>query len=348
MATSQNKRNATVAAAAAAGVVGLGYSALRGLAWLDRRRHHIDGDLEAMARDALAFPDNAEHETIKTRDGGRMHVVSVGPINAQPIVLLHGVTLQAAVWSGQLRDLGTTYRVIAPDFRGHGKSTPGRDGYGVEYLARDLLTLLEHFSVRESLIVGHSMGGMALMRAAVDFPELLRTHICGLVFLSTAASRVATGPLTAPLRIGRAIAQRQPETVGRAATQTPRDIGYAAVRFGFGPKPSPLWVEQLRQLLSEMSPLALSASTLALLDHDVKESLHNITTPTRVIVGTHDLVTPLKQSEEIANEIPNAELIRFDGVGHTIMLERRAELSQQLDAFASACLRASHAQRLSK
>ncbi len=336
-ASGSGKRNASIAAAATAGAVSLGYSALKGLAWLDRRRQPIDGELEDVARAQLTFANDVTQQTIRTRDGGQMHVVSSGPADGQPMVLLHGVTLSSAIWTGQFADLSSRYQVIAPDWRGHGKSSPGREGYGLSLLARDLVTLLEHFDVRNAVLVGHSMGGMALMRCAIDFPELLGARSSGLVFLSTAASRVASGPATAPLRLTRSFATRAPEAAGRAATDVPRDIGYVGVRLGFGPRPSAVWVEACRQLLAAMSPLALSASTLSLLDHNVRDELPRIELPTRVMVGTHDLVTPLRQSEEIAAGIANAELVRFDGAGHLVMLERRTALSQALDSFASAC-----------
>jgi pimeloyl-ACP methyl ester carboxylesterase len=334
MAEGNNKRNASIAAAATAGAVSLGYSALKGIAWLDRRRHGVDGELEDVARAALTFPEGVEHTTIRTRDGASMHVVAFGPRDARPLVLLHGVTLNASIWAGQFHDLGNRFRIIAPDWRGHGSTVPGRDGIGLPLLARDLVALLEHFVLRDALIVGHSMGGMALMHCAIDFPEIIRTHTSGLVFLSTAAGRVVTGPLSAPIRLGTSLAKRSPEAAGSAATDVPRDLGYAAVRLGFGAKPSAVWVEQCRQLLAAMSPIALSASTLSLLDHNVIERLSTIDLPTRVMVGSKDLVTPPKQSREIVAGVANSQLVTFDGAGHLLMLERREELNAALLSFS--------------
>lgn len=344
----------------ATGVLSVGYSALKGVAWLDRRRFGIHGDWEAQAKADLAEPSNAAHRKIPTFDGGEMHFVVREPrINPEArsidgeggvrasrgfttsqesepttFVLLHGVTLGAAVWNHQLTGLPDEFRILAPDWRGHGSSKAGRDGYGLEPLARDLITLLETERVTNAVVVGHSMGGMALMHALVRYPEMVRTHIAGAVFCSTAAGRVASGPLRAPVKIGAAFAKRRPELAGRAAAEVPGDLGYAAVRLGFGRSPSPLAVEQCRQFLAHMSPAALSASMLSLLDHDLRDPLADLTVPSLILVGSKDIVTPPSQAEEIHSSIFGSELMVFEGAGHLLMLERQAELTSALTEFA--------------
>jgi hypothetical protein len=102
-----------------AGVMSLGYSALKGVAWLDRRRFGINGDLEAQAKADLAEPSTVGHQMISTFDGGEICYAirepQRHPEQTEPttIVLLHGVTLGAAVWNHQFTDLPREFRVIA-------------------------------------------------------------------------------------------------------------------------------------------------------------------------------------------------------------------------------------------
>jgi pimeloyl-ACP methyl ester carboxylesterase len=335
------------------GVMSLGYSALKGIAWLDRRRFGINGDLEAQVKADLAEPPDVEHRTIPTFDGGEIHYIvresrthavagnpktqsSSRPETKEPttIVLLHGITLGAAVWNHQLTDLSDEFRIIAPDWRGHGASRAGRNGYGLELLARDLITLLEAEQVTNAIVVGHSMGGMALLHALIHYPEIVRTRIAGAALCSTAAGQVASGPLRLPVHLGTAFAKRRPELAGRAAAEVPGDVGYAAVRLGFGKSPSPIAVEQCRQFLARMSPTALSASMLSLLDHDLREPLVAITIPTLVLVGSKDIVTPPSQAEEMHTSIVGSELVLFEGAGHLLMLERQVEFASALTTFA--------------
>lgn len=62
-----------------AGVMSLGYSALKGIAWLDRRRFGIKGDLDAQAKTDLAEPPDVEHRTIPAFDGGDIHYLAREP-----------------------------------------------------------------------------------------------------------------------------------------------------------------------------------------------------------------------------------------------------------------------------
>lgn len=326
-------RNAGIVAGIAGGVLGLGYAAAKAVARADRRRYGISGDLERLAIAALADPPNTRTSTIRGRDGSRLYIRECGSETAQPIVLLHGVTLQGSIWSSQLRDLSDEFRVVALDWRGHGRSTPGRSGFGLGLLAADLLTVLETLDLRRAVLVGHSMGGMAIMHLCANHSGAVAERVAGLVFQSTAASDVASGPGTAPLKLLRMFAERRPAAAGRLAN-APADLGYVGARIGFGKNPSPVWVEQTRLLLDAMEPAPLAKSVLALLDHDERESLRAVSTPSLVLVGANDVVTPPSQAHDIARRIVDAELRTFPGAGHTLMLERSAELAETLRHFA--------------
>ncbi len=150
---------------------------------------------------ALQLPKDAEHHSIETSDGGRIHVVEKG--SGRPIVLLHGVTLAASIWGMQFAALSGDFRVVALDQRGHGLSVPGRDGFGWPHevlaspsgagfdgkgevggndsgpvgtprserpgspatmrMAVDLDEVMGYLGIEGALLVGHSMGGMVAL-----------------------------------------------------------------------------------------------------------------------------------------------------------------------------------------
>ena len=332
-----SRKQAGLVAGVAAGVMSVGYSGAKVLAWADRRRHGVSPDLAADAAVDLAEPVGARHRTLASHDGGRIHVVEVGDAGAPPIVLLHGVTLSSVVWNHQLTDLAEHHRVIAVDLRGHGKSSPGREGYGVDQLADDIATVLRDLDLMGAILVGHSMGGMAVMNFCRRHADVLYRRVNGIVFMSTAASDVASGPASSPFRLGRLFAEKSPELAAKAYQGVPGDLGYVMLRLGFGKSPSPLWVEQIRTMLAGTSPTAVARSTLALLDHDERKVLRSLELPVLVMVGTSDLVTPVRQSRLIAELVPGGRLDELDGAGHLLMLERRAEVSGELLMFAAAC-----------
>lgn len=282
----------------------------------------------------LAEPIGTRHHFFTAHDGGQMHAIEYGPSNAAPIVLLHGVTLAAALWNHALGDLGGEFRVIALDWRGHGRSRPGRDGYGVGVLAQDLATLLTHFDLRDAVVVGHSMGGMALGRFAIEHPAELSERVSGLVFCDTAAFDIGRGSPKVGRTMLAHLAGRSPERTGRLAQAAGGDLAYVGARVTFGEDPDPVAVEQARLFFDAMAPSAITKSILPLLAHDVREGLPSVTTPSLVLVGSKDVITPPSQADDLVRLLRNARLHIFDGAGHVPMLERRAEFAEVIGAFA--------------
>ncbi|HEX4863861.1 MAG TPA: alpha/beta fold hydrolase, partial [Acidimicrobiales bacterium] len=171
------RRRLTVAAAA---VAGLGLATAGGRLLLHQSAKSIRSRTDEELDPLYELPQDVEHHDIVSTDGGTIHLIERG--DGRPLLLIHGITLQAGVWAPQFHLLADRYRVIAMDVRGHGRSVAGSDGFGRKIAARDVATVVEHFDLRDTIIVGHSMGGMILMEFAGDFPELLAERVAGLVF----------------------------------------------------------------------------------------------------------------------------------------------------------------------
>ncbi len=96
-----------------------------------------------------------------------------GDPEAPPVVLLHGFTSSNRMWIGQVGPLARQYRAIAPDLRGHGKTTAPEDlaEYGIVRYAEDLRALLDHLEITACALVGCSFGGMIALQFATTYPE---------------------------------------------------------------------------------------------------------------------------------------------------------------------------------
>ena len=68
---------------------------------------------------------------------------------------------------------------------------------------------------------------------------------------------------------------------------------------------------------------------------DVMESLKTIETPTLVLCGTDDFLTPPKFSEFIHREIKNSRLVMIQDAGHLLMLEKPDEVNKAIEAFVA-------------
>ena len=76
----------------------------------------------------------------------------------EPLLLLHGLADSATVWSSLGAYLGSKYRVVAPDLRGHGESSKP-DRYSSAEIIADLEALMAHLGWEKAHILGHSWGG---------------------------------------------------------------------------------------------------------------------------------------------------------------------------------------------
>lgn len=276
------------------------------------------------------LPDDVTHHELATRDGGVIHAIERG--QGRPLVLLHGVTLRADVWAPQFHQLSDRFRVIAVDLRGHGRSVAGTDGFGLPRLAADLATVLEDLDLHDAIVVGHSMGGMTLMTFCGEFPEVLAERVAGVAFVATRASQVFPALLAGPLRQlvgrGQALVDGGGSLPARAAVDT------RVARLAFGDRPNPKAVRIVAQMGNDMDPAAMLASVDQMFDHDTRAVLRATRTPSLVVVGTRDLLTPVPSARQLARLLPDCDFVVLRRAGHQLMQERPDELDELLSRFA--------------
>ena len=287
-----NKRNTLLGVLAGSAATGVAALTAAHLVARSDRTHHAGaatGDPTS-----LAEPPDTVHRVIVTSDGGEIHVLERGPIRSDgagagtaTIVLLHGVTLGAELWNGQLADLGERYRVIALDWRGHGTSRAGSRGFTLAALAEDLADVIERLELTDVVIVGHSMGGMALMHALRR--GRLAPVLRGIVFTGSAASIDGHDPRRRfVINAGRRLVGKRPNLIEKLGWLPPGDLGYLLTRGTFGAAPSPVWIELCERLARAMAPGSYGAFMTEILRHDERSTLAGVDVPTLVLVGSRD------------------------------------------------------------
>lgn len=305
---------------------------------LSRRPDPVDPD-------ELVMPADLTEHTLTMSDGWRIRVVERGPQDGRPVLLLHGITLSAAVWPYQLSALPDAgLRVLALDLRGHGLSGgvaageetgTGRAAHTLERMAADVAEVMEHFDLERVTVVGHSMGGMVTLRLLGSDPALAagQGRVAGLVLAGT-TSQPTKGRGIPGLSEAVALAQPLVSSASGLAARLPgptlpaNDLAYLIARITFGQASSSQKVAFTGKLTSDV-PVRVSAGLmLEILRFDAERVLSSIRLPTTVVVGDRDLMTPLPQAQYLASHIPGAELVVLAGCGHMIMLERPEELNQ--------------------
>lgn len=114
---------------------------------------------------------------------GSIVVEEHGPPVGTPIVLVHGMAGDAGYWRDVVAELGTAYRLVIPELRGHGRSDLAPDAdYSIAANAADLLGVLEQMELPPCILVGHSFGASVAIEMAATSPE----RIAGLVVVDGA------------------------------------------------------------------------------------------------------------------------------------------------------------------
>jgi pimeloyl-ACP methyl ester carboxylesterase len=154
---------------------------------------------------------------------------------------------------------------------------------------------------------------------------------------TNAAPRVPRRVLEAAQRAGERMVARGERTGWKrwpVYRMPPSDLAWLFARLAFGRRPAPVHVELTRAMVSAMPVEASAPSSVGLLHHDARESLADTKTPSIVVVGTRDLLTPIWEARLIADRLPVCELHVIRSMGHMPMYERRAELAEILTRFA--------------
>lgn len=105
------------------------------------------------------------------REGVSLAYDDIG--TGQPVVILvHGWTGDRSHLAAQARHFSRAHRVVAVDLRGHGESDSPPDVYSVDLFADDLAWICDQLALRQSVLIGHSMGGSVVLELAAQHPDL--------------------------------------------------------------------------------------------------------------------------------------------------------------------------------
>lgn len=263
-----------------------------------------------------------------------MDVIPTGSANGQVALLLHGKNFCAATWSdtiGWLAQRG--YRVIAPDQIGFCKSSkPAAYQFSFDQLAANTHALLDHLQIAETIVIGHSMGGMLASRYALSYPNDVRQLVLvnpigledwrakGVPYASVDATYA--GQLATDAGSIRAY-QEKFYYAGDWKPEYDRWVDMQAGLFAGEGKQANAWVQALTSDMVFTQP--------------VVQDFPQIEVPTLLMIGQQDRTAPgaNRASPELAarlgdypalgraaaDAIPDAVLVEFDDLGHSPQVE---------------------------
>ena len=112
--------------------------------------------------------------------------------DGEPIILIHGVGMNADSWGPQIEALAREYRVIALDLLGHGGSAPPPAGAALSDYVSQVRRLLDDLAIPAANVVGHSLGGLVAIGLTLDYPQRIkRLAVLNAVYERDAKARKA-------------------------------------------------------------------------------------------------------------------------------------------------------------
>jgi pimeloyl-ACP methyl ester carboxylesterase len=296
-----------------------------------------------------------EVRCLRTGDGVDLHVEIVeaserggdDPAQDLTLVFAHGFCLDMGTFHFQRKALSGAHRMVFYDQPGHGRSGRLADGdYSLDALGEALLTVVECAApTGRVVLIGHSMGGMAIMALAEQAPELFDDRVAGVIFIATSGGdldQVNFGMPAGIVRFRRPLlpvlsnAGRLTANVVDRARRASTDLAWLLTRhYGFGgERPSPALVSYVEKMNSTTSTEVIARYLVTLYSHARLLALSILRSlPVLVICGEEDVLTPLSHSEEICRVLPDAQFVVFDEAGHMVMLERADEVNAVIAAF---------------
>jgi len=248
---------------------------------------------------------------VTTDDGCRLHVVPGLP-GKMPIVLSNSLGTDVGLWDLQVAPFAARYSIWRYDTRGHGLSDAPSGDYSIDRLGADLIAVIDATGGDPVDLCGISIGGMTALWVALHAPHRVRR----LILANTAAKIGHLELWTERIRVARTegMAPLAEASMGRWFTE-----GYRVH--------SPEIVARFQATVASTSVVGYTGCCAALRDADLRTRAANVTRPTLVIAGKHDIATPPQAGRWLAEHIRGARFIELDAA-HISNVECAGEFNQ--------------------
>ncbi len=246
--------------------------------------------------------------------------------NGSDLFMVHGWCLHSGVWDSLLPELERCYRVTRVDLPAHGRSHAVPMPAELQSLAH----MLYKVAPPDAVWLGWSLGALACLRAAIDFPQNVRA----LLLVAATPRFISAGdwphamPLEQMQNMVSELRQDYQRTVQRfLALQVCGDGAAQAI------------LRRLRKLMStyaEPSPADLERGLQLLRDSDLRSELAQVHLPVQVVMGGYDRLVPVQAGESLAAAVHGARCTVIPKAAHAPFLSSPAEFLCVVTQFLQA------------
>lgn len=224
-----------------------------------------------------------------------------GNRSAQPIVLVHGLSMSGRYLLPTGRALASTRPVYIPDLPGFGHSAKPDYALTIPELADVLAAWMAAEGLERAAFLGNSFGCQVITEFALRYPQ----HISGAIL---------SAPTVDPLE--------------RSALRQITRFFLDALLF------ESIWLYAIALLDYTLAGPWRTFKTLEyLLDDPIQGKLPQVTIPTLIVRGSQDLIVPQRWAEDAARALPHGQLVVLPGQAHVINFSAPAALARIVNLF---------------
>ena len=251
-------------------------------------------------------------------NGVTLHYSDQGPKDGPPLVFANSLGTDYRLWDQIMPMLPDGLRIIRYDKRGHGLSSGPAAPYFMGDLVGDLAALMDALGLKNSVLVGLSIGGMIAQGLAAERPDLLKAMI-----LSNTGAKIGTEAIWAD----RMATARNGGVEALADAQLAR---WFSDDFRKNRKPE---LAAWRAMLTRTWIEGFIGCSAAISETDLYDSTARLRLPVLGIAGDEDGSTPPDMVREAVELVPGSEFHLIRGAGHLPCVENPEEYATTLIGF---------------
>ncbi|SEK34726.1 Pimeloyl-ACP methyl ester carboxylesterase [Maribacter orientalis] len=253
--------------------------------------------------------------------------------SGQPVILIHGWPLSRKSWEQQVwKIVEEGFRCISYDRRGFGTSSSPWGEYDYSALAGDLNAIIEELDLKDTIIVGFSMGGGEVVRYLTNYGSSRIAKAALISSIIPLVKQKSDNPDGVPEdALNGIIDALQKDRVGFLKEFSKGFYNYDKNK---GERVSEAQLDYDFTIASFASPRATIQTALAWMHTDFRSELKNVTVPTLIVHGDADATVPIETSAKQAAEgIKYSTYEVIKGAPHGLNVTHPDELNKILISF---------------
>ena len=260
----------------------------------------------------------------------KVAVLEAGDKNKPPFILIHGLgNLGMKDWFSIIPTLEKKYHVIAMDLPGFGLSSAAKGRFLPTNYAHVVDSIIEHYTNKRVIVMGHSMGGAVALRYTELFQnsvqQLILVDVAGLLEKSAFIKHIASfefgDEISTPMKF-------LMERVNSISSSMIESGTKSTLLSDFLQSNDYAW----DMVVSDSSNMN---AALSLVEEDFNHAVNQVSVPVNIIWGGKDNIAPLRTGKVLNKKMKNVHLQVIEGAGHVPMKSNYVEFMHSLDSALS-------------